>query len=95
MMKKLINFFKKLFRCEASCPKCKSNPCKCEPEIPVEHISRVEEVPEKLSNSNQVECSIELQANKVATTECQILEEKPALKKKRTYRKKKSETTKK
>lgn len=93
-MKKLINFFKNLFRHEVSCPKCKSNPCKCEPEIPVEYVSHVEEVPEKLSNS-QPECPVELQANKVATAECQISEEKPTPKKKRTYRKKKSETTKK
>jgi len=93
-MKKLINFFKKLFRCEALCPKCKSNPCKCEPEIPIEHISHVEEVPEKLSNS-QVECPVELQVNKAETAECKTSEEKPAPKKKRTYRKKKSETAKK
>lgn len=36
-MKKLINFLKKLFGCKQVCPKCKSNPCKCEMEVPAEH----------------------------------------------------------
>ena len=36
-MKRLIEFFKKLFGYKPVCPKCKSNPCKCEMEVPAEH----------------------------------------------------------
>lgn len=90
-MKKLIDFFKKLFRCEASCPKCKSNPCKCEPEIPVEHISHVEEFPIK-ENVSKADYLVEFPVNKAETAECKTSEEKPAPKKKRASRKKKSET---
>lgn len=43
-MKKLINFFKKLFGCKQSCPKCKSNPCKCETEVPAEHKVELKEL---------------------------------------------------
>lgn len=87
MMKKLINFFKKLFRCDASCLKCKNETCKCEPEIPAEHIRVVEE-PVVKEEGYQVEFQA---AEPVATQDADV---KP-IKKKRTPRKKKSETSKK
>lgn len=43
-MKKLIEFFKKLFGCKQSCPKCKSNPCKCETEVRAEHKVELKEL---------------------------------------------------
>lgn len=46
-MKRLINFLKRFFGYKEVCPKCKSNPCKCELEMPVEHICTVEPAPAK------------------------------------------------
>lgn len=42
-MKKLINFFKKLFGCKQVCPKCKKDPCECEIEVPTEHKIELDE----------------------------------------------------
>ena len=86
-MKKLINFFKKLFGYNLVCPKCKAEPCKCEPEIPSEHIRVVEE-PVVKEEATQVEFPVE---HPISTSEEVVIKTK----KKRAPRKKKSEPVKK
>lgn len=54
-MKKLIEFFKKLFGYKQVCPKCKKNPCECETEVPAEHKV---ELPESVAeDSVKWECT--------------------------------------
>ena len=85
-MKKLIDFFKKLFGCRQVCPKCKNEPCKCELEVPAEHIRVVEEIPAQKPVS-QIEFMTEY-----PKTEAEAATKPAAPKKKRAPRKKKSET---
>lgn len=85
-MKKLINFFKKMLGYKEVCPKCKNEPCKCEPEIPAEHIRVVEEIPAQKPVS-QVEFMAEY-----PKTEAEASAKPATPKKKRAPRKKKSET---
>jgi hypothetical protein len=82
-MKKLIDFFKKLFGYKQVCPKCKNEPYKCELEVPVEHIRVVEDTPVKEEGYQ-----VEFQAENPIVQESAVV--KP--KKKRAPRKKKSET---
>lgn len=81
-MKKLINYFKKLFGYKEVCPKCKSNPCECQLELPTEHVRTVEDSPvvEKLPEST-ISVEFPLTESEAAT--------KPVVKKKRAPRKKK------
>lgn len=98
-MKRLINFFKKLFGCKQVCPKCKSNPCKCELEVPAEHKLEVKPVlDESLANACvsiatptycKWEESITETSNVKRINQDSCLNEKPAVKKK-VQRKKKA-----
>lgn len=96
-MKRLINFFKKLFGCTEVCPKCKSNPCKCEPEVPAEHVRTVEPAPirEEVPTCEFRAAPVEEPVKVEVPVEEPKEEVKAAPKKKRTPRKKKVESEKK
>ena len=96
-MRKLIDFFKKLFGYKEVCPKCKSNPCKCEIAVPTEHVRTVESVPSaEFAQETTVEFPTTIKSEAVSASKEEVnVATKPVIKKKRAPRKKKATAEKK
>lgn len=95
-MRKLIDFFKKLFGYKEVCPECKYNPCKCEIAVPVEHIRTVESVPNAEFAQETVDFPTTVKSETVSASKEEVnAVTKPVIKKKRAPRKKKATTEKK